>query len=111
MALHRSVLKEDDILYELYADTNCDVSDNSDIESFDSDSDIPTTSYVNNCDLLPKFLLVTVKQVQKRKKLVTWRAQMIQHVTCGVWCKTDLKKQSDQPSLGTTGLNIVIDNP
>jgi len=27
-----------------------------------------------------------------------------------VWCKTD-KKQSSEPFLGTTGLNIVIDNP
>ena len=27
-----------------------------------------------------------------------------------MWCKTD-KKQSNDPFLGTTGLNIVIDNP
>jgi hypothetical protein len=27
-----------------------------------------------------------------------------------VWCKTD-KKPSNEPFLGTTGLNIVIDNP
>jgi hypothetical protein len=44
MALHRSVLEEDDILCELYADTLSDVSDNSDNEILYSDSDIPTTS-------------------------------------------------------------------
>ena len=46
MALHRNVLQEDDILFELCADTRSDVSDYSDNESLDSDgdSDIPTTS-------------------------------------------------------------------
>jgi hypothetical protein len=44
MALHRNVLQEDDILCELYADTHSDVSDYSDNESMDSDSDVPTTS-------------------------------------------------------------------
>jgi len=44
MAMHRNVLQEDDILCELYADTRSDVSDYSDNESLDSDSDIPATS-------------------------------------------------------------------
>jgi len=44
MALRRNVLQEDNILCELYADTRSDVSDYSDNESLDSDSDIPTTS-------------------------------------------------------------------
>jgi hypothetical protein len=44
MALHRNVLQEDDILCELYADTCSDVSDYSNNESLDSDSDIATTS-------------------------------------------------------------------
>jgi hypothetical protein len=39
MAVHRNVLKEDDILLELYSDTHSDVSDYSDNESIDSDSD------------------------------------------------------------------------
>jgi len=43
MALRRSVLKEDNILCELYADTCSDVSDKSDNEILDSDSDVPTT--------------------------------------------------------------------
>jgi hypothetical protein len=52
MALRRNVMQEDDILCELYAYTRSDVSDFSDIESLDSDSDVPTTSHVNSCDLL-----------------------------------------------------------
>jgi len=44
MALHRNVLQEDNILCELYGDTRSDVSDYSDSESLDSDSDVPTTS-------------------------------------------------------------------
>ena len=44
MVLRRNVLQEDDILCEKYADTHSDVSDYSDNESLDSDSDVPTTS-------------------------------------------------------------------
>jgi len=52
MALRRSVLQEDDILFDLYADSRSDVSDNSDNERLDSDSDVPQLVHVNNCDLL-----------------------------------------------------------
>jgi len=41
--LRRSVLQEDDILCELYADTRSDASDNSYSEILDSDSDVPRT--------------------------------------------------------------------
>jgi len=44
MALCRNVLQEDDTLCELYVDTRSDVSDYSDNESLDIDSDVPTTS-------------------------------------------------------------------
>jgi len=44
MAFHRNALKEDNILCELYADTCSEVSDISDNESLDSDSDVPKTS-------------------------------------------------------------------
>ena len=44
MALRKNVLQEDDILCELYVDTRSDVSDNSDNESLDSDSDVSATS-------------------------------------------------------------------
>jgi hypothetical protein len=44
MALDKRVSKEGDILSELYADTCSDVSDDSEGEFLDSDSDVPTTS-------------------------------------------------------------------
>ena len=44
MALHRNVLQEDDILCDLYVDTRSDVSDYSDNQSLDSDSNVPTTN-------------------------------------------------------------------
>jgi hypothetical protein len=44
MELRRNFLQESDVLCELYADTLSEVSDNSDNESLDSDSDVPTTS-------------------------------------------------------------------
>jgi len=52
MALDRRVLKEGDILCELYADTCSDVFDDSESEFLDSDSDsdsdVPKVSYTNN---------------------------------------------------------------
>jgi hypothetical protein len=45
MALCGNVLQQDDIFRELYADTHSYVSDYSDNESLDSDSDIPTSSH------------------------------------------------------------------
>jgi hypothetical protein len=36
--------------------------------------------------------------------------RIIDDKTNDVWCKMD-KKPSNKPFLGTTGLNIVIDNP
>jgi len=44
VALHRYVLKKDNILCELCANTCSDVSNDSDNEILDSDSDVPTTS-------------------------------------------------------------------
>jgi hypothetical protein len=44
MALCRNVLQEDDILCRLYVDTYSDISDYSDTECLDSDSDVQTTS-------------------------------------------------------------------
>jgi hypothetical protein len=44
VAVRRNVLKEDDILCELYWDTRSDVSDYSDNESLDSVCDVPTSS-------------------------------------------------------------------
>jgi len=44
MGLRKNVLQADDILCELYVDTCSDVSDNSDSDSLDRDSDASTTS-------------------------------------------------------------------
>jgi len=44
MAMCRSVLKEDNILCELFADTCSDISNDGDSEILDSNSDVPTTS-------------------------------------------------------------------
>jgi len=60
MTLNRNVLQEDDILCELYADTRSDVSDYSDNESTDSDTDVPATSSLKQLrsstgPLTPKF--------------------------------------------------------
>jgi hypothetical protein len=44
IALYKNVLQEDNRMCKLYADTLSDVSENSDNESLDSDSDMPKTS-------------------------------------------------------------------
>jgi hypothetical protein len=68
----------------LYADTCSDVSDDSDNEILDSDTDGPTTGLNKKLPLCAVVFLVTVKQARKRKKVVKWRALMIKQVTCGV---------------------------
>jgi hypothetical protein len=42
------------------------------------------------------------------KKIVNQRALMIKQIMCGVKL---IKKPSNEPVIGTTGLNKVIDNP
>jgi hypothetical protein len=54
---------------ELYVDALSDVSDINANESLDSDSDVPSTSL---CKQIRSCGVVTVKQVQKRKKIVNW---------------------------------------
>ena len=61
MDLRRSVLQEDDILFELYAGTRSAVSDYSDNESLGSDNDVSTTSLLKQLrtstgPLIPHFL-------------------------------------------------------
>jgi len=51
---------------------------------------------------------VTVKQAQKRRKVS--EPENSNDKISDVWCKTDIKP-SNEHFLGTTGLNIVIDNP
>jgi len=102
MALRRNVLQEDDILCELYSDTYSDVSDYSDSESSDSDSDILTSSR--------KQLQSSVVVVTSVSETSTIEEESSDNITSNVWCKMN-KKPSNEPFLGTIGLNIVIDNP
>ena len=107
MALHRNVLQEDDILCQLYADTCSNVSDYSDSESSDSDSDVPTSSCKQ---LQSSVVVVTSDNKTSTIEEESSEPENSDDKTSDVWCKTD-EKPSSEPFLGTTGLNIVIDNP
>jgi len=100
MALRRNVLQEDDILSELYADTRSDVSDY-------SDSDVPTSS---RKQFQSSVVVVTSDSETSTEEEESNELENADDKTSDVWCKTDIKP-SNEPFLGTTGLNIVIDNP
>jgi len=104
MALDRRVLKKGDILYQLYADTCSDVSDDSEGEFFysDNDSDVPTASSHK------QFQLHTVV-LTSDSDTNTEEEENSESESSDVWCKTD-KKPSSGPSLGTSGVNLVIDH-
>jgi len=89
MALHRSVLEEDDILCELYADTRFDFSDNSDNEILDGDSDIPTTSSCKQ--LLPSAIGVTTYSATSTEEEESSEPESSDDKTRVMWCKTDRK--------------------
>jgi len=107
MALRRSVLQEDDILCELCADRSSDVSDNSDSESSNGDSDVPTSS---RKQFRSSVVVVTSDSETSPEEEESSELENSDDKTSDVWCKTDIKT-SNEPFLGTTGLNIVIDNP
>ena len=104
MAARRNVLQEDDILCELYADRSSDVSDCRDNESLDSDSDVPTSSrkQLRSSVVTNDTETSTIEEESGEPENSNERSD--------VWWKTD-KKPNNEPFLGTTGLNIVIDNP
>jgi len=108
MALHRSVLKEDDILCVLYVATRSDVSDNSDNEILDSDSDVPTTS--SHKQLPSSAIVVTSDSETSTEEEESSELESSDDKTSDMWCTAD-KKPSNEPFLGTRGLHIVIDNP
>ena len=87
---------------ELYTDTRSDISDYSDSENSGSDIDISTSSR--------KQLQSSVVVVTSDSETSTIEEESSDNITSDVWCKMD-KKPSNEPFLGTTGLNIVIDNP
>jgi hypothetical protein len=106
MALDRRVLKEGDILCELYADTCCNVSDDSEGEFLDSDSDsdVPTASAHK------QFQPPTVVHTSN-SDINTEEEENSESESSGVWCETDKKKPSSGPFLGTSGVNMVTDHP
>jgi len=103
MALDRRVLKEGDILCELYADTCSDVSDDSEGEFLDSDTDVPTASS-------HKQLQLHTVVLTSDSDTSTEEVEYSELESSDMWCETD-KKPSSGPFLGTSGVNIVIDHP
>jgi hypothetical protein len=84
--LHRIVLKEDDILCELYVDTH---SDNRDNEILDSDSDVPTTS---SCKQMQSCAIVfTSDSETSTEEEESSDLESSDDKTSDVWCKTDKK--------------------
>ena len=107
MALHRSVLQEDDILCELHMDRSSDVSDYGDNESSDIDSDVPTSS---RKQLRFSIMVVTSDNETSTEEEESSELENSDDKTSDVWCKTDIKP-NNEPFFGTTGLNTVSDNP
>jgi len=110
MALRRNVLQEDDIMCVLYVDTRSDVSDCSDNESLDSDSDSDVSTNSSHKQLWSAVVAVTGDGETSKRDEERSELENCDDKTSDVWCKTD-KKPSNGPFLGTTGLNIVFHNP
>jgi hypothetical protein len=87
MALHRNVLQEDDIFCELYADTRSDVSDYSDSESSDSNSDVPATS--SRKQFRSSAVVVTSDSETSTEEEENSEPENSHDKTSDVWCKTD----------------------
>jgi len=107
VTLDRSVLKEDNILCKLYADTCSDVSVNSGNDILCSDSDVSTTSSWKQ--LRPSATVFTSDSETSKEYEEISEPESSDDKTNDMWCKTD-KKPSNEPFLGTTGLNTVIHN-
>jgi hypothetical protein len=104
MALDRRVLKEGDILCELYADTCSDVSDDSEGEFLDSDSDSDVPTATAHKQFQPPTVVHS-----NDSDANTEEEENNELESSDVWCETD-KKPSSGPFLGTSGVNIVIDH-
>jgi hypothetical protein len=85
MALDRRVLKEGDILCELYADTCSDISNDGEREFLDSDSDVPTASSHKQFQL-PAVVLTSASDTNTEEE------ENNESESSGVWCETDKKK-------------------
>jgi len=100
-------MKEDYILCELYENTLSNVFDNGENEILNNDSDIPTAS--SRKQLRPA-VVFTSNSETSTEEAGSSELESCDDKTSDVWCKTD-KKPSSEPFLGTTGFNIVVDNP
>ena len=97
MALRKNVLQEDDILRELYADTHSDVSDNSDNESMDSDSDVSTTS--SRKQFRSSVVAVISDSETSTVEEESSELENSDDKTSDMWCKTDKRNQAMSLSL------------
>jgi hypothetical protein len=84
MALDRRVLKEGNILCELYADTCSDVSEDSEGEFLDSDSDVPTAS--SHKQFQPPTVVLTSDSDTN-----TEVEENSESESSDMWCETDKK--------------------
>jgi len=91
LALRRSVLKEDDILCVLYVDTRSDVSDNSENEILDSDSDVPTAS--SHKQLPSSAIVVTSDSETSAEEEESNVLESSDDKTSDMWCAADKTKQ------------------
>jgi len=83
MALHKNVLQADNILHEFYADTCSDVSDNSDNEILDRDSDVSATS---SCKQLRSSVIVGTidSETSTTEEESSELGTLMKQVMCGV---------------------------
>ena len=86
MVVCKNVLQEDDILCELYADTHSDVSDNSDNESLDRDSDVFANS--SRKQLQSSVLVVSSDSETCTIEEEISELENSEDKTSDVWCKT-----------------------
>ena len=82
MVLRKNVLQEDDILCELYADTRSHISDHSDNESLDSDSESDVSATSSRKQLQSSVVVVTSDS--ETNTVVNRRNLTIEQVMCGV---------------------------
>ena len=76
-------------MFELYADTRSDVSDNRDNESLDRDSDISTT--ISHKQLRSSVVVVTNDSETSKIEEEFSEPEHSDDKTSDVWCKTDKK--------------------
>jgi len=104
MALRTTVSNEDNILCELCVDTCSDVSDNSENEILDTDSDVPTTSL--HKQLWCPTIVFTSNSETSTKEEESSEPESSDDKTSDMPCKTDeKKKQWAFPSIHRSGYN------